>query len=73
MTTKEFYNKNYVSDNEKDTLILMQEYARLKCEELLEIVAEKADTCEIAVMRGHETVVDIDSILNAVDLEKFCS
>lgn len=48
----------------------MKEYAKLKCQELLLVVAEKA---EISYNKFGEEYVDKDSILNAVDLEKFCS
>ena len=52
-------------------------YARLKCEELLKIVAEKAQTKELFVNGSnggwYDKVgyVDRDSILNAVDLNEF--
>ena len=60
---------------------LMQEFAKIKCKELLEIVVEKAKAeikYEYSGNTGSEyldewAVVDKDSILNAVDLEKFCS
>lgn len=45
---------------------LMQEYAKLKCQELLEIVAEKADEAHIG---GWD--LDRDEVINAVDLDKF--
>lgn len=55
----------------------MKEYARIKCEELLLLVAEKAKSKEINYEDGMEWVyyikVDKNSILNAIDLEKFCS
>ena len=47
-----------------------KEYARMKCKELLEIVAEKA---RIDFDEYWEAIVDKDSILNAVDLETFCT
>lgn len=61
----------------------MKEYSRLKCKELLKIVAEKAkiidednDTYEqphVFYCKGEEykTWVDTNSILNAVDLNEF--
>lgn len=49
-------------------LILMKSYAKEKCQELLEIVAEKA---EISFNRFGEEYVDKDSILKAVDLDEF--
>ena len=57
----------------------MQEYAKIKCKELLEIAADKAETKELFVngTNGdwYDKVgkVDKDSILNVVDLESFCS
>ena len=47
---------------------LMIEFAKLHVKAVLEAASEKADTCEKAVSRGHETVVDKDSILNAYPL-----
>ena len=55
----------------------MKEYAKLKCEELLKIVAEKAQTKELFVNGSnggwYDKVgyVDRESILNAVDLNEF--
>ena len=55
----------------------MKEYARIKCEELLLLVAEKAETKELFVNGSnggwYEKVgkVDKDSLLNAVDLDSF--
>lgn len=57
----------------------MKEYAKLKCQELLEIVAEKAEAeikYEYSGNTGSEyldewAVVNKDSILNTVDLDKF--
>lgn len=60
----------------------MQEYAKLKCQELLEIVAEKArvrDVQTFEIQDPHDLGCDYrleiykDSILNCVDLENFCS
>ena len=55
----------------------MQEYAKQKCQELLLLVAEKAKIKENRSMsNGYdytERYVDKDSILNAVDLDSFCS
>ena len=57
----------------------MKEYARIKCEELLLLVAEKAETKELFVNGSnggwYEKVgkVDKDSLLNAVDLDSFIS
>lgn len=81
MTTQEFIEKNYPNgcgDWMLDTAL--QEYAKIKCQELLEIVAEKAKTKSIYphyVINEYDefehTIVDKDSILNCVDLENFCS
>ena len=65
-------------------IMFMQEYAKIKCKELLEIVAEKAKVIQYSAyidmppekeIRGENFViqVDKDSVLNAVDLEDFCS
>jgi hypothetical protein len=49
------------------TKFLMKKYAELKCKELLEIVAEKAEITG-CYSSPH---IDKDSILNAVDLKEF--
>ncbi len=49
----------------------MKEYTRLKCQELLLLVAEKAEE-NFTYSFGY-SFEDKDSILNVVDLEKFCS
>lgn len=72
-------NANYDLNEGDNTEKLMQEYAKLKCQELLEIVAEKAKAeikYEYSGNTGSEyldewAVVDKYSILNAVDLDKF--
>lgn len=67
----------------------MQEYTRIKCQELLEIVAEKVNirhtfTSAIDGKTTHSYdkifstensmfTIDKDSLVNVVDLEKFCS
>ena len=50
----------------------MREFARIKCQELLEIVVEKAKTKkeDFGGMQYYD-VIDKDSILKAVDLSKF--
>jgi hypothetical protein len=67
------FNLNATRDcfikTQKDIVRAMQEYARLKCEELLEIVAEKAEVYRSE--GGYENWVDKDSVLNAVDLDEF--
>lgn len=53
-------------------LILMKSYAKEKCQELLEIVAEKAKTKKNGNSGSwFDASVDKDSILNAVNLDKF--
>lgn len=73
-----------VIDNldEVNIIEVIQEYAKMKCKELLEIVAEKAmiDTeweFTTGISEGYSKKligynIDKDSILNAVDLETFC-
>lgn len=46
-------------------------FAKLKCEELLKIVAEKAEVAQCENNDYYEYEVDKDSILNAVDLNEF--
>ena len=94
MTAHEFLDKEYfylILDS-RDTNIYsedigkaMADFARYRCQELLEIVAEKAKVKNedgkvyqqphIFYCNGeeHKIFVDRDSILNAVDLETFCS
>ena len=60
----------------------MKEYTRLKCQELLLLVAEKVRIIEDGDINnpyeeyfldlGGSLRVDKDSILNVIDLEKFC-
>jgi len=70
-----FYNDKYdrmccFSD---DVQLAMQEYAKLKCQELLEIVSEKAelDWEKFSNYDSSSCEIDKDSILNAVDLGEF--
>jgi hypothetical protein len=57
---------------EDDVIKAMKEYAKIKCQELLEIVVEKARlTSENSGEINERRVVDKDSILSAVDLEQF--
>lgn len=67
----------------------MKEYAKLKCQELLKIVAEKAKIKRNHYLNNQQLLsqaeektfnpyeysyfISKDSILNAVDLENFCS
>ena len=98
MTAKEILKQNqeqaFYNQNSDYRIKSMQEYARLKCQELLLIVAEKAELgiktegLEKIVMKTYKTYsqgghgepswctkiyIDKDSILNAVDLDSFCS
>lgn len=71
----------YASDvyyhTKKDIEEMLQEYAKIKCAELLEIVAEKAETREMFINGSsggwYDKVgkVNKDSILNSVNLETF--
>lgn len=83
MTAHEFLDKEYfylILDS-RDTNIYsedigkaMADFAKYKCKELLEIVAEKADARMSYVAGGvNRALVNKDSILNCVDLENFCS
>jgi hypothetical protein len=68
---------------QKDIVKSMQEYAKEKCQELLEIVADKAkiidedgDTYQqphIFFCNGevYKNWIDKDSIINAIDLDEF--
>ena len=84
MTVKEFFH-NHLNGIDKLDIIckeLMVEYARMKCQELLLLVAEKARIIEDGDVDnpyeeyfldlGGSLRVDKDSILNVIDLEKFC-
>lgn len=51
----------------EDIVKAMEEYAKIKCEELLNIVAE--EIIKVPVKEGY--YIDKNSILNAVDLNKF--
>lgn len=56
------------------TILSMKEYAKIKCQELLTIVAEKAEVKTVTIPNGlniKTCVVDKDSILAAVDLDEF--
>lgn len=72
--------KSMTIKDEHDCNELMIEYARIKCQELLEIVAEKAKTKTIYESNDQPSssfgdyeyeVIDKDSIISAVDLNKF--
>lgn len=72
MTAEELWSKHFDGlhwddiTQEKEVLFA-KEYARLKCEELIKIVAEKAEVEH----DWNTSYVDRDSILNAVDLNEF--
>ena len=67
---------------QKLVLGAMKSYAKMKCQELLLLVAEKARIIEDGDVDnpyedyfldlGGSLRVDKDSILNVIDLEKFC-
>ena len=77
MVVKEFLEDREMYNPDIESVV--QEYARIKCKELLEIVAEKAKVEEKYFPNElggrHKSVgsVDKDSILNVVDLDSFCS
>lgn len=87
MTAQEFIEKNYHNGCGYWMLdTALQEYAKIKCQELLEIVAEKAKVKGNWEYSGGSPKVlgsyskrfvgyeaDKDSILNAVNLDSFCS
>ena len=72
MTAERFFHNRLNGIGELDIVCkeLMVEYARLKCQELLLLVAEKAEE-NFTYSFGY-SFEDKDSILNVVDLEKFC-
>jgi len=68
--------ETYLTDS--DITSAMKEYARLKCEELLKIVSEKAKASieytysgNVGEYRDEWAIINKDSILNAVDLNEF--
>ena len=76
MGAEEFLNNNHfhlIMDSRNTNILngdierAMQDYATMKCKELLEIVAEKADKAHVG---GWD--LDRDEVLNAVDLNSFC-
>ena len=48
---------------------IMIEFAKIHVKEALDKASENADTCEQAVMRGHEIIVDKETILTSYPLE----
>jgi hypothetical protein len=78
ITNKEVEKGYLLADTTEDLknlVDILKEFAELKCKELLEIVAEKAKIKEVNYEDEMEwvnyTIVDKDSILNAVDLKEF--
>lgn len=81
MTAKEFLEEREMYNPDIEDVVL--EYTKLKCQELLEIVTDKVRIVEDGDIDnpyeeyfldlGGSLRVNKDSILNAVDLEKFCS
>ena len=80
MTAKEFLEEREMYNHDIEDVVL--EYTKLKCQELLLLVAEKARIIEDGDVDnpyeeyfldlGGSLRVDKDSILNVIDLEKFC-
>ena len=82
----EVFGDFYYEENE--IILAMQEYAKERCKELLERVAEKTNmrhtftsaidgktthfNDKLFVVENSMFTIDKDSILNVVDLEKFC-
>ena len=77
MTAEEILDHNFFFGKESlhtDVTNVMKEYTKQKCQELLEIVVEKAKTKieYSSAIKGHfYDVIDKDSILNAADLDSF--
>jgi hypothetical protein len=80
MTVEEFLEKNYFGMTldiahsdvmENDVKTAMQEYAQMKCKQLLKIVVKEA-RINFSNDKSNDFGIDKDSILNCVDLEKFC-
>ena len=91
MKTKEYFNKwnlehYFQSGNEHQLLSLMNDYAKEKCQELLLLVADKAEVEQTVYFSGKDNTliekvfytesdghfkVNTDSILNAVNLDEF--
>jgi hypothetical protein len=74
MTAKELFDKMLEENDECTSTEMMIAFAELKCKELLEIVAEKAETKPYSTSTSidfSKLIVNKDSILNAVDLKEF--
>ncbi len=68
MVVKEFLEDREMYNPDIESVV--QEYARIKCQELLEIVAEKATIYD---SKYDGFYIDKRSILSAVDLDSFIS
>lgn len=80
MTVEEFLSEQHINSGIE---LAMIGFAKLKCKELLKIVAKRAKIVDgdgavyqqphVFYCNGeiYETMVDRDSILNAVDLDSF--
>lgn len=79
MTAEEYLEEMDKNSNDINDIIeeAMIGYARIKCEELLLLVAEKASKLPTTIFiepgTCHTARLSKDSILNAVDLDSFCS
>lgn len=77
MTAEEYALENMHGADLNEIESALIGFAKLKCEELLEIVAEEAqikqeiEYIHSSVGYGTVSVVDKDSILNAVNLDEF--
>lgn len=72
MTAEEYMMENMQGADYQEIEDALIGFAKLKCQELLEIVAEKAEIKEYFELNYQWTYsVDKDSIINAVDLDKF--
>lgn len=80
MTAENLLNENYfhlILDSKNTDIYVscienaMKEYAKNKCQELLEIVAEKAKSVPNPEYLQYNWIVDKNSILKAVDLNEF--
>ena len=69
MTAEEFLLEQHINSGIENAMI---GFAKAKCKELLEIVAEKAKP-EYDLDDDYKVIVNKNSILNAIDLETFCS
>ena len=68
MTAEEYALENMQGCDLDEIVSALEGFAKLKCKELLEIVSNLA---EVNVLDYNDYEVNKDSILNAVDLNKF--